>query len=657
MSRMVPCLRQLTQLICLMTLFVTGASWADYRFNYKTIDEIETLLLELESRATTKSKKAYRLYTLGYTYEGRPLRAVKFSDNPEIEEAHEPVLIIDGGIHPREVLSSESSANYIEYLFKAYHTPKHPDHAEVTGLIEDLQIWIIPSMNPDGLAKNFEQSDGDPGEFFESSKYSKGWRINRQPLNCPGVSGGKVPGGNLNRTFSVNFKFSDDCSNQFGNEYGGKDPFELHESRLIKQFVLNRAATYILHQHSPLQITATYAGGYSQHFTNELQRIWHDDLPSPLWETQTPTRDEEDFLRPNGESPFPPPGFGGQYPFWLWFETSDSRAPDQGGRRLVPSTLFEFPSTPSAYGPVASDLYGQHKSYDGSNNYHPSSGDAVQFARAKSVQMYNYLARQARYIYSPRRHADMSRKPGPSVEDLAIIGATIGPAELGRSGGFYYRDQDARDMLTGGLNRIRWNVQNNGKKTRSASAEVWVCNQDANPNCRLPYRRTLQADMSPLAITTFQHDFIFQPNTNYKVYVRTGEQAYGNDEKIFVFTTGQSTRFHNCTKSSVKAGTGLGLKFSIRTSDSNKGGFEFVAWNDLEIRIYEKDRPGTLLQSSTYGPRQGDYAFSYGTGNTACTQGIYTTWFVTDSTPGTYVAEVWKPAGNRFIDKIEVTAD
>ncbi len=84
------------------------------------------------------------LDTLGYSVEGRMILGAKISDNPTLEE-DEPEFRIIGCHHGNEYMSVEMPLLMLEYL-----TDNYGSVPQVTHLINDLETWIIPMMNPDG---------------------------------------------------------------------------------------------------------------------------------------------------------------------------------------------------------------------------------------------------------------------------------------------------------------------------------------------------------------------------------------------------------------------------------------------------------------------------------------------------------------------------
>ena len=84
------------------------------------------------------------LDTLGYSVQGRIILGAKISDNPN-EEENEPEFRIIGCHHGNEYMSVEMPLLMLHYL-----TDNYGSIPQVTHLVNDLETWIIPMMNPDG---------------------------------------------------------------------------------------------------------------------------------------------------------------------------------------------------------------------------------------------------------------------------------------------------------------------------------------------------------------------------------------------------------------------------------------------------------------------------------------------------------------------------
>ena len=136
------------------------------RDTYHTYAEIMALL---QSRASSYPTLC-QYHELGNSVQSRKLMAVNISDNVGTEE-DEPEFKYVSTMHGDEVVGSEMCLFLIDHLLTNYGSD--PD---ITDLVDELDIWIMPLMNPDGyvsvsrynangvdLNRNFpEWTDGDP---------------------------------------------------------------------------------------------------------------------------------------------------------------------------------------------------------------------------------------------------------------------------------------------------------------------------------------------------------------------------------------------------------------------------------------------------------------------------------------------------------------
>ena len=102
------------------------------------------MLVELEALAANYPEFT-RLVTIGNSYEGRPIYALKISDDPEIEDASEPDVLIVGNHHARELMSVEVPLHLARYLLE-----QTARNRSVGDLVRSREIWIVPMLNPDG---------------------------------------------------------------------------------------------------------------------------------------------------------------------------------------------------------------------------------------------------------------------------------------------------------------------------------------------------------------------------------------------------------------------------------------------------------------------------------------------------------------------------
>ncbi len=93
------------------------------------------------------------LITIGQTEEGLDIYAIKISDNADQDE-DEPVILFNGQHHAREVMCVEVCLDTIDQLVTLYGTDP-----TVTAWVDDLEIWVVPIVNMDGVAHVFDVYD------------------------------------------------------------------------------------------------------------------------------------------------------------------------------------------------------------------------------------------------------------------------------------------------------------------------------------------------------------------------------------------------------------------------------------------------------------------------------------------------------------------
>lgn len=89
--------------------------------------------------------------SLGNTTEndGKELLFVKISDNVNTDEK-EPKLMFTSSMHGDEIAGYPMMLSLIDYILTVYADTGHPDHARIKNLVENTELWINPSANPDG---------------------------------------------------------------------------------------------------------------------------------------------------------------------------------------------------------------------------------------------------------------------------------------------------------------------------------------------------------------------------------------------------------------------------------------------------------------------------------------------------------------------------
>lgn len=178
---------------------------------YHSFAETEAELQDISARYPDIT----RLEVIGQSVEGRPLYALKISDHAQADEWKEPAVLIFALTHAREHLSTEMALDVIHLLTEGYG-----QSGELTNLINQREIWVLPDINPDGDVYDVE------------SGYYRFWRKNRRP-NPDGSFGV-----DLNRNFDYRWGCCGGSSPSPGEEtYRGPAPFSEPESTALRDFV------------------------------------------------------------------------------------------------------------------------------------------------------------------------------------------------------------------------------------------------------------------------------------------------------------------------------------------------------------------------------------------------------------------------------------
>ncbi len=117
-----------------------GEETGDPMRDYHSYDEIVT---ELQGIAAANPDLC-QLYNIGPTVQGRALWFMKISDNVDIEEDELEFKYIST-MHGDEPVGMEMCLNFINMLVDRYGIDP-----EITDLVNETEIWVMPLMNPDG---------------------------------------------------------------------------------------------------------------------------------------------------------------------------------------------------------------------------------------------------------------------------------------------------------------------------------------------------------------------------------------------------------------------------------------------------------------------------------------------------------------------------
>lgn len=130
---------------------------ADYLAGYHTFDTLQAHLKKIAA----EHPEIATLIEYGKSKEGRPLLALKLSDNVHLDEA-EPELMLTSATHGDELITVEVVMGILDALVQGYGT-----NARVTKMVEEHELYFLPAINPDGYVRKSRYANGvDPNREY-----------------------------------------------------------------------------------------------------------------------------------------------------------------------------------------------------------------------------------------------------------------------------------------------------------------------------------------------------------------------------------------------------------------------------------------------------------------------------------------------------------
>lgn len=125
---------------------------------YHTMDEIYA---EMDQIAKDHPQLV-RIEEYGKSVQGRPLRAMQISSGP----GDKAEILFSGNIHAQELAGAEFCMALIRKLVDGYGKD-----CQATSLLDNANVWVIPSLNPDGnfKASREQAKEGETG-FVRKNK-------------------------------------------------------------------------------------------------------------------------------------------------------------------------------------------------------------------------------------------------------------------------------------------------------------------------------------------------------------------------------------------------------------------------------------------------------------------------------------------------------
>ena len=239
---------------------------------YHTFPEIQEFLDSLNQISDFNS--VFRVDTIGYSsQEQLPIFAVKISDNAEIKE-DEPRVLFIGQLHAEEILGVEAVLKLITEMLDP--PPEELQHMAI--LKQNLETWIIPTLNPEGLNVVHDGLDVSFRKNKKDFSPEGPWPNNYFDYDL--AIGEDIDGVDLNRNFDFNWVFGDtfmepDPSGYAAHYdyYRGTAPWSEPEIRAVRDLALENDYVFSIAWHS------SRSGNLSEKVYNSWR--WDGDKKTP----------------------------------------------------------------------------------------------------------------------------------------------------------------------------------------------------------------------------------------------------------------------------------------------------------------------------------------------------------------------------------------
>lgn len=124
-----------------------------------TVEAVETYskyynYVDLTTRLQSLSQKyshIANLSSIGQSVAGRELWVMRITKDPNIDSPGKPKFKYVGNMHGDETVSRQVLVYLVEYLLT-----KYGEEPRITELVNNTDIYIMPSMNPDGFERSIE---------------------------------------------------------------------------------------------------------------------------------------------------------------------------------------------------------------------------------------------------------------------------------------------------------------------------------------------------------------------------------------------------------------------------------------------------------------------------------------------------------------------
>lgn len=224
-----------------------SVNWADY----PTFEEITAKLQEFAA----KYPNIVKLTSIGKSVQGRDLWMLKISDNVNTDEV-EPEFKYISSMHGDEITGRELTIRLVDEMLT-----KYGKDSQITNLINNTELFIMPSMNPDGSqARRRANARGQDlnRHFPEAVRNEPNSSVGKQPEVAAVMAfqasrnfalSANFHGGTIVANYPWDAKYEahplDDLVQEISLEYSRLNP-EMNASTEFARGITNGAAWYIV---------------------------------------------------------------------------------------------------------------------------------------------------------------------------------------------------------------------------------------------------------------------------------------------------------------------------------------------------------------------------------------------------------------------------
>ncbi|KAI9220700.1 hypothetical protein BC828DRAFT_382859 [Blastocladiella britannica] len=213
--------------------------------SYLSYDKVKAYLSNLAAAAAPGT---VTLESVGKTYEGRDIPAVRISRPKSLATIAKMAVITLGGVHAREWVGPAAVLAGIHDLATAASTDPTTASSPLSTLLDAFDFVFVPVANPDGYVFTF----GDPANRL--------WRKNRQPTKAKNLA---CIGIDINRNFPTNWapaaaRNASNPDSECAETYPGDSAAQALEVQSLTAYMtklattIGIAAVYDLHAYSQL---------------------------------------------------------------------------------------------------------------------------------------------------------------------------------------------------------------------------------------------------------------------------------------------------------------------------------------------------------------------------------------------------------------------